>query len=166
MCPSKHQGRGRLLDLCTQSTQSILVCGWICCHLPFWPSVLCLHSVVWHVRFLLLPASWISWLHNLWVHDKNAHKNSLFAYSEFSTLFFSRKMAESEKNVLVNCIIDFDNIQVWLRRYCLNLNACKDVKAFLRFSGQILKKTIITFLAMRFKLNSRNHVVEIENAAY
>ena len=28
----------------------------------------------------------------------NAHKNSLFAHSRFSTLFFSMKMAESEKN--------------------------------------------------------------------
>ena len=55
-------------------------------------------------------------------------------------------MAESENIVLVSCIIDFDDIQVWFRLIILNLNACKVMKAFLIFSesGQILKKTFIT----------------------
>ena len=41
-----------------------------------------------------------------------AHKNSLFAHNRFFTLFFSMKMTESEKMVLVSCIIDFDDMQV------------------------------------------------------
>ena len=52
------------------------------------------------------------------------------------------KMAESEKIALVSFIIDFDDIQVRLRLFSLNLNACKVMKAFLIFSGQILKETI------------------------
>ena len=48
------------------------------------------------------------------------------------------KMAESEKIVLVSCIIDFENVEVWLRLFCLNFNACKIMKAFLIFSDQIL----------------------------
>ena len=39
-----------------------------------------------------------------------AHKK--FAHNQFFTLFFSMKMAESEKVVLVSCIIAFDDIQV------------------------------------------------------
>ncbi len=40
------------------------------------------------------------------------HKNSLFRHNRFSTLFFSMKVAESGKIVLVSCIIDFKDIQV------------------------------------------------------
>ena len=40
------------------------------------------------------------------------HKNSLFAHNQFSSLFFSMKMTQSEKIVLVSCFIDFDNMQV------------------------------------------------------
>jgi hypothetical protein len=39
------------------------------------------------------------------------HKNSLFRHNRFSTLFFSMKIAESGKIVLVSCIIDFKDIQ-------------------------------------------------------
>ena len=38
-----------------------------------------------------------------------AHKNILFANNRFSIVFFSTKMTESEKFVLVSCIIDFDD---------------------------------------------------------
>lgn len=31
-----------------------------------------------------------------------------------------------------NCIIDFDDIQVWLRLFSLNLNACKDLMVFFK----------------------------------
>jgi hypothetical protein len=40
------------------------------------------------------------------------HKNSLFRHNRFSTLFFSMKIAESGKIVLVSCIIDFKDIHV------------------------------------------------------
>ena len=57
-------------------------------------------------------------------------KTTPFAHSRFSTLFFSMKMAEtateSEKIMLESYIIDFDNIQVWLRRFNLNLNESYD----------------------------------------
>ena len=39
-------------------------------------------------------------------------QNSLFAHNRFSTLFIPMEMPESEKIVLVSCIIDFDDIQV------------------------------------------------------
>ena len=35
-----------------------------------------------------------------------------FAHNRFSTFFFKMKITESEKIVLVNCIIDFFDIQV------------------------------------------------------
>ena len=65
-------------------------------------------------------------------------------------------MAESGKIVLVSCIIDFDDIQVCLRLFSLTFNACKVMKAFFIFSGQIFKKTIITLQTWRFKLKSLN----------
>ena len=39
-------------------------------------------------------------------------KNALFPNNRFSTHFFSMKMAELGENVLVSCIIDFDDIQL------------------------------------------------------
>ena len=41
-----------------------------------------------------------------------AHKNSRFAHKQFSTVFYSTKMTESEKIVLVSLIFDFDDRQV------------------------------------------------------
>ena len=40
------------------------------------------------------------------------HENSLFGHNRFSIFFFSLKVAESEKIVLANCILDFKDIQV------------------------------------------------------
>jgi hypothetical protein len=40
------------------------------------------------------------------------HRNALFRHSTFSALFFSMKVAESGKIVLVSCIIDFKDKQV------------------------------------------------------
>ena len=53
--------------------------------------------------------------------------------------------------VLVRCIIDFDDIQLWLRQFCLNINICKVKTAFLIFLGQNLKKIVITLQILRFK---------------
>jgi hypothetical protein len=39
-------------------------------------------------------------------------QNAFFRHNRFSTLFFSMKMVESGKIVLVSCIIDFKEIQV------------------------------------------------------
>ena len=47
------------------------------------------------------------------------HKNSLFAHNRFSILVFSIKMAESEKIVLVSCIIDSKDIQGLIKHVCL-----------------------------------------------
>ena len=62
-----------------------------------------------------------------------SHQIALFSHKIFSTLFFSMKMSESGKIVLVSCIIDFDDVQLWLRLLSLNLNACKVMMAFLKF---------------------------------
>ena len=41
------------------------------------------------------------------------------------------KMAESKKLVLVSCVIDFDDMQVCLRQFSLNLNAWKNYEGIL-----------------------------------
>ena len=66
------------------------------------------------------------------------------AHNRFSTVLFSLKLAESENIVLVSCIIDFDDVQVSLSLFSLSLNSCKVMEAFVIFSGQDLKKAIIT----------------------
>ncbi len=76
------------------------------------------------------------------------HENSLFGHNRFSTFFFSMKMAESEKIVLASCILDFKDIQVWLRHFSLNLNACRVMTVFYEIPGQIFKT--------RFKLKCLN----------
>ena len=53
------------------------------------------------------------------------HKNALFPDSRFSTHFFSMKMAELGENVILSCIIDFDDIQLCPRQFCLNLICAK-----------------------------------------
>ena len=60
-------------------------------------------------------------------------KISLFAYNRFSVVFISIKMAESEKIVLVRCVIDFDNRHVSLRLFSLSLKACKVMTVFFKF---------------------------------
>ena len=73
-----------------------------------------------------------------------------FPHNWFSTHFFSMKMAEFWKMV---CIIDFDDIQLCLRQFCLNLNICKVMPVFLIFFGQNLKKIVITLQILRLKQN-------------
>ena len=66
-----------------------------------------------------------SWGGKTWQWIKEfCPQNSLFAPNQLSTLFFSMKIAESGKIVLVSCVIDFHDIQVWLRLSSLNLNSC------------------------------------------
>ena len=83
--------------------------------------------------------------HRLWLLGNELilfpHKNPLFPHSRFSTHFFSMKMAELGKNVLVSCIIDFDDIQL-----------CKVMTVFLIFLGRNLKKIVITLQILRFQL--------------
>ena len=52
------------------------------------------------------------------------------------------KMAESGKVVLVSCIIDFDDIQVWLRQFSLNLKSHCDESSFIEFRWCCKNKTI------------------------
>ena len=51
-------------------------------------------------------------------------------------------MAELRENVLVSCIIDFDDIQLCLRQYCLNLNICKVMTIFFKFWPKKIRKTV------------------------
>ncbi len=71
-------------------------------------------------------------------------QNALFRHNRFSTLSFSMKMTESGKIVLVSFIIDFKEVQVWLRVFSLNFNTYGVMMEFLIFSVQLLKKSIIT----------------------
>ena len=61
-------------------------------------------------------------------------------------------MTESEIIVTVSCIIDFDNTQVWLRLFSLNLNACKVMMVFFKIWPDNIKKALITLQALRLKL--------------
>ena len=66
-------------------------------------------------------------------------KSSTVPLNRFSTLFFSMKMTESGKIVLVSCIVDFDDMQAWLRLFSLNLHACKSSSNFsLRKSRRLM----------------------------
>ena len=81
------------------------------------------------------------------------NKNPLFPHNRFFTHFFSMKVAKLWKNVLVNCIIDFDNIQLCLRQFCLNMNICKVMTIFFKFWPRKVRKTVITLQILRFKPN-------------
>ena len=77
-------------------------------------------------------------------------QNSLLAHNWFSTHFFYPfchilKMTESEKIVVVRCLINFDNIQGWLRLFSLNLNACKVIMVSSKIWPKNIKKAFITF---------------------
>ena len=52
------------------------------------------------------------------------------------------KMAELVKNVLVSCIVDFDDIQLCLRQFCLNLNIYKVMTIFSKFWPKKIRKTV------------------------
>ena len=94
---------------------------------------------------LTLPAWYIS--------PPPPHKNALFPHNRFSTHFFSMKMAELGGTVLVSCIIDFDDIQLCPRQFCLNLNICKVMTIFFKFWPKKIRKTVITLQILRFKQN-------------
>jgi hypothetical protein len=68
-------------------------------------------------------------------------QNSRFGHNRFSTLFFSQKI------VLVSCIIDLKDIQVWLRQFSLNLNVCKVMMVFFKIWPDKIKKVIIPLQA-------------------
>ena len=69
-------------------------------------------------------------------------KNPLFPRNRFSNHFFSMKMAELGPNVLESCIIDFDDIQLCLTQFCLNLNICKFMTIFFKFWPKKIRKTV------------------------
>ena len=81
------------------------------------------------------------------------YKNPLFFENRYSTHFFSMKMAELGKAVLESCIIDFDDIQLCLRQFCLNLNICKIMTDFFKFWPKKIRHTVITLQILRFKQN-------------
>ena len=87
-----------------------------------------------------------------WINSFSQQKTTDFPTIDFYH-FFSMKMSEFWKMILVSCIIDFDDIQLWLRQFCLNLNICKVMTVFLIFLGQNLKKIVIPLQILRFKQN-------------
>ena len=82
------------------------------------------------------------------------------------------KMAESEKIVLVSCIVDFGDIQVWLRRFTLNLNACKVMNPYDGLLQNLAWKYQerhhnFAGIEIQAKLSeSKLYIVEINNVAY
>ena len=64
------------------------------------------------------------------------------------------KLAELGENVLVSCIIDFDDdIQLCLRQFCLNLNISNVMTISFKFWPKKIRKTSITLQISRFKQN-------------
>ena len=57
-------------------------------------------------------------------------------------IFYTLFLNEDGRIVLISCIIDFDNTQVWFRLFRNNLDAVKVVKAFLIFSGQFWRRPL------------------------
>ena len=68
-------------------------------------------------------------------------------------------MTKPEKIVLVGCIIDFNNIQVWLRQFSLSLNACQVMEVFFNIW---LAGIEIQAIPSYWNL----YIVEISDAAY
>ena len=62
-------------------------------------------------------------------------------------------MAELGENVLVSCINDFDDIQLCLIQFCLNINICKVMTIFFKFWPKKIRKTVITYQIFRFEQN-------------
>ena len=58
--------------------------------------------------------------YNISMKQISPRQNSLFP----RTFVFSMKIAEWEQIVVVSCIIGFEDMQVWLRQFSFNLNAC------------------------------------------
>ena len=99
-------------------------------------------------------------------------KNPLLHHNWFSTHFFSMKMAEFWKLVLVSSTIDFNDIQLWLRRFGLNLNICKvmteidSLPDFLRPKfGEDRHNFVDIEIQAKLSLAKLN-IVEINNEAY
>ena len=63
------------------------------------------------------------------------------------------KMAELWGNVFVSCIINFDDIQLCLRQFCLNLNICKVMTIFFKSLPKKIRKIATTLQILRFKQN-------------
>ena len=61
------------------------------------------------------------------------------------------KMTESGKIILVSCIIDFNDVQISLRRFGLNVNAFRFMMAFLKIWPDNSKKAFITLQAFTFR---------------
>ena len=85
-------------------------------------------SLVWWVYRLLRPRSWkLLWCRAVLgvaipPESERTERSRRLLLSElphnrFSTYFFSMKMTEFWKMVLVSCIIDFDDIQFFLRSF-------------------------------------------------
>ncbi len=68
-----------------------------------------------------------------------------FSHNRFAALFYSMKVEELGKVVLVSCIIYFKDIQVWLRQFSFNLNACKKILSFTQHSTT-MKRHVTCFV--------------------
>ena len=77
-----------------------------------------------------------------------------FPTADFLPIFFLMKMAGFRKIVCVSCVVDFDDMQVWLRQFCLNLKDFKIMTIFFKLWPSNIKKTVITVQALRFKQSS------------
>ena len=69
------------------------------------------------------------------------HKNALSPHNQIPTQFFSMKMTSLGENNLVICTINFDDIQLCLRQFCLKLNICKVMTIFFKFWPKKIRKT-------------------------
>ena len=89
-------------------------------------------------------------------------QKSTFSHNRISTHFFSMKMVGLGQNALVSCIVDFDDIQLCLRQFCLMLNICKVMTIFFKVWPKKIRKPVITLQILIFKQNFLIQRLEIE----
>ena len=90
------------------------------------------------------------------IHFFSPTKMHFFPTIDFLPIFLNEDGRIRGKR-LVSCIVDFDDIQLWLRQFFLNLNICKGMTVLLIFLGQNFKKIVVTcslkLQILRFKQN-------------
>ena len=88
------------------------------------------------------------------IHFPPTHtQKCIFSPQSIFYPLFLNEDGRIKENVLVSCIIDFDDIQLCLRQFCLNLNICKVMTIFFKFWPKKIRKTVITLQILKFKQN-------------
>ena len=83
-------------------------------------------------------------------------QKSTFPLQSIFYLFFLNKdgrIRGERLRLSVSFIVEFDDIQLYLRQFGLNLDTCKVMTKFFKFWPKKIRKTVITLQILRFKQN-------------